>query len=39
MSIVKSLGGSIEVRSKLDYGTKFTIKVPVNKNFSENKEI
>ncbi len=39
MSIIKSLGGSIEVRSKLDYGTKFTIKVPVNKSFSEDREI
>ena len=39
MSIIKSLGGSIEVRSKLYYGTKFTIKIPVNKNFSEDKEI
>ncbi len=35
MSIIKSLGGSIEVRSKPDYGTKFTIKVPVKRNFSE----
>ncbi|MHB1601381.1 MAG: two-component system sensor histidine kinase NtrB [bacterium] len=38
MSIMKSLGGSIEVRSKLDYGTKFTIKIPIKRNFSENKE-
>ncbi len=38
MSIIKSLYGSIEVRSKLDYGTKFTIKIPIKRNFSENKE-
>jgi two-component system NtrC family sensor kinase len=37
MSIIKSLGGSIEVRSKTDLGTKFVIKVPVKRNFSENK--
>ena len=33
MSIIKSLGGSIEVRSKTDYGTKFTIKVPIKRDF------
>ncbi|MHB1661835.1 MAG: two-component system sensor histidine kinase NtrB [bacterium] len=37
MSIIKSLGGSIEVRSKMDLGTKFVIKIPVKKDFSENK--
>ncbi|MHB8231304.1 MAG: two-component system sensor histidine kinase NtrB [bacterium] len=37
MSIIKSLGGSIEVRSKMDLGTKFAIKIPVKRNFSENK--
>lgn len=35
MSIIKSMGGSIEVRSKLDVGTKFIIKVPIAMNFSE----
>ena len=30
LSIIKSLGGSIEVRSKENIGTKFTIKVPIN---------
>ena len=37
LSIIKSLGGSIEVRSKMDLGTKFVVKVPVKSNFSENK--
>ena len=37
LSIIKSLGGSIEVRSKKDIGTKFIVKVPVKRNFSENK--
>ncbi len=37
LSIIKSLGGSIEVRSKMDLGTKFVVKVPVKRNFSENK--
>jgi two-component system NtrC family sensor kinase len=34
LSIIKSLGGSIEVRSKRDLGTKFVIKIPVKRNFS-----
>ena len=37
LSIIKSLGGSIEVRSKMDIGTKFVIKVPAKRSFSENK--
>jgi two-component system NtrC family sensor kinase len=36
LSIIKSLGGSIEVRSKMDLGTKFVVKVPVKRSFSEN---
>ncbi len=38
MSIMKSLGGSIEVRSKHDLGTKFVVKIPISKNFSESKK-
>ncbi len=34
LSIIKSLGGSIEVRSKEGQGTKFIIKIPINSNFS-----
>ncbi len=39
LSIIQSLGGSIEVRSKKDLGTKFVVKIPVKRNFSENKAI
>ncbi len=38
LSIIKSLGGSIEVRSKQDLGTKFVIKIPVKSNFRENND-
>lgn len=34
LSIIKSLGGSIEVRSKKDLGTKFVIKIPIKSDFS-----
>ncbi len=39
LSIIQSLEGSIEVRSKKDLGTKFVVKIPIKRNFSENKAI
>lgn len=36
LSIMKSLDGAIEVRSKEGLGTKFVIKIPVKNNFTEN---
>lgn len=35
LSIMKSLDGAIEVRSKEGFGTKFVIKIPVKNNFTE----
>lgn len=34
LSIIKSLGGSIEVRSKEGLGTKFVIKIPIKTDFA-----
>ncbi len=38
LSIMKSLGGSIEVRSKEGFGTKFVIKIPIKNNFTGDDE-
>lgn len=35
LSIVKSLGGAIEVRSKEGLGTKFVIKIPIKSDFTK----